>query len=238
MPIETPPLAAAEPGRPITAEGWNGIVDALTALYGIVASFGSGLLEVTVTAAGAPVVGARVVAVPTGDGQPVLAVPPSGTRTSHLVTGVSEGTWQIQVDAPGFAPAEATATVPSTTPLVVELVPVGPVVPDVFGQPLQSAFGTLTNAGHGIGLILDAFGKEVARTPIPTEYQNVPVLAQLPAAGTRLAPTGRVQLVVATTVSQAPIVTMPNLAGLTQDEAIRVLDQLGLRVGRIQVVST
>jgi beta-lactam-binding protein with PASTA domain len=111
-------------------------------------------------------------------------------------------------------------------------------VPDLFGTPLQTAFSTLSAANLPVGLILDALGKEVPRTPIPPEYQNVPVLAQLPVAGTRLDPAARVQLVVAATVTQPPIVTMPNLAGLTQGEAGRVLEQLGLRLGTVNIVRT
>jgi beta-lactam-binding protein with PASTA domain len=42
--------------------------------------------------------------------------------------------------------------------------------------------------------------------------------------------------VVAATVAQAPVVTMPNLAGLTQAEAVRVLEQLGLGVGSVSII--
>lgn len=238
MALEKPPLPAAEPGRPITAQGWNAIVDALSSLYDAVAAIGAGVLEVNVTSGGAPVLGATVAAVPSAGGSPVLAVPPVGTRTTYLLAGVSDGAWNVTAGAEGFAEAAVTASVPAPGPVVLELPPVGPPVPDLFGQPLQTAFSSLTAAGIGVGLLIDTLGKEVPRSPVPTEYQNTPVLAQLPPAGTRIAPSDRVHLVVAATVAQAPVVTMPNLAGLTQDEAARVLDQLGLRLGRIQIVPT
>ena len=236
MPLDKPPLPAAVPGRPVTAQGWNGIIDAVDRLYDAVNAIGSGSLEINVTSGGQPVLGALVVATPAAGGNPILAVPPAGDRTSYVVGGVSDGAWRLEVIATGFATAARDVTVP-TGRVDVELTAVGPVVPDLFGQTLQTAFSALTAAELPIGLILDALGKEVPRTPIPTEYQNVPVLAQLPVAGTRLDPAGRVQLVVAATVTQPPIVTMPNLAGLTQAEASRVLEQLGLRVGNISIVS-
>lgn len=237
MPLDKPPLPTADPGRPITAQGWNAIVDALSRLYDAVSAIGSGTLEVIVSSGGAAVDGAVVAAIPAGGGNPILAVPPAGDRTSHVVGGVSDGPWKVIVRAPGFAEAAVDTSVPAAAPVVVDLTPIGPVVPDLFGLPLQTAFSALTVANLGVGLILDSLGKEVPRTPIPTDYQNVPVLAQLPEAGARLGPDGRVQLVVAATVAQAPVVTMPNLAGLTQAEAVRVLEQLGLGVGSIQVLS-
>ena len=48
----------------------------------------------------------------------------------------------------------------------------------------------------------------------------------------------RVQLVVAAAISEEPVVTVPNLAGLTQAEASRVLEQLGLRLGKVSVRTT
>lgn len=238
-PIEKPPLVSAEPGRPITAQGWNSIVDALDNLYDVVAALGSGALLVEVTADGANVPGASVVASPSGDdGLPVVAIPPFGDRKAHTVVGISDGSWQLRVRADGFDDAEATVSVPSADPVVVPLTPVGPVVPDVFGRPLQDAVGDLTRRGHGIGTVLDTFGREISRGRIPADYQNVAVIAQTPAPGGRLSTSARVNLVVGSPVTQAPIVTMPDLSGLTQAEASRVLEQLGLRLGRIQVVDS
>lgn len=238
MTIEKPPLPNAEPGRPITAQGWNGIVDAVSKLYDAVNAIGSGLLEVDVTSDGRPITAATVTAVPDGPGNPIAAVAPMADRTTFRIAGVSDGQWTVTAAATGFTTKSVTVSVPSASPVLIELAPVGPVVPNLFGVPFQTAFAALTSASLGVGAIVDTFGKEVPRSPIPTQYQNTPVLFQLPPAGTRLDPTERVNLVVAATVTQAPVVTMPNLSGLTQDEAVRVLEQLGLSIGRIQVVST
>ena len=77
MPLTKPPLPTVEPGRPITAQGWNGIVDGLSARR-TTRSWRSaaGQLAVSVQSDGQPVANATVVAEPvTGDGSPVDAIP-------------------------------------------------------------------------------------------------------------------------------------------------------------------
>src|SRR3954471_5105368 len=91
MALETPPLATVEPGRPITAQGWNDIVHGLLALYEAVKAFGSGNLTVSVQADGQVVRDAQIVAAPVLGGQPVRGLPLFGGRDAYLVTGVSDG---------------------------------------------------------------------------------------------------------------------------------------------------
>ena len=238
MALEKPPLATVEPGRPITAQGWNAIVDALSALYDAVLAFGSGSVAVSVQADGAVVDGAEVIAEPVGEGLPVEGLPIFGTRSTYLVTGVSDGAWRIHVSAPGFASQVLDVTLPMTSPVTVNLARSGVVVPDLFGLALTSALATMRAAGLEADLLLDAMGDEVSRAQIPAEYQNQPILAQLPAAGSIVeAASTRLRLVVAAAIRDEPIVTVPSLVGLTQVEASRALERIGLRLGKITVRS-
>lgn len=238
MPLVKPPLATVEPGRPITAQGWNAIVDALSALYDAVLAIGSGSVTVSVQADGQPVQGAQVVAEPVGEGQPVDGLPLFGSRTTYLVTGVSDGAWRLHVSAPGFVTQVIDVTVPAADPVVVNLALAGKVVPDLFGQPLQGALAALGTAGLDVDVILDALGHEISRTQVPAEAQNSPVLVHVPAAGAVIDPaTTRLRLVVAAAVREEPIVTVPSLVGLTQAEASRALEKIGLRLGKITVRS-
>ena len=107
MALEKPPLATVEPGRPITAQGWNAIVDALSALYDAVLAFGSGNFAVSVQADGAVVDGVEIVAEPVGEGLPVEALPLFGSRTTYLVTGVSDGAWRVHVERRGVHAANS-----------------------------------------------------------------------------------------------------------------------------------
>jgi len=238
MALVKPPLAEVQPGRPITAQGWNAIVNALSTLYDAVLAIGDGTLAVSVQADGEPVPNATVVAEPVGDGQPIDGLPLFGTRTTYLVTGVTDGAWRIHVSAPGFVTQVVDVTLPQPNAVSVNLARAGVVVPDVFGRPLQEVLTTLRAANLDVDVILDALGHEVSRTQPPAEYQNAAVLAQLPAAGTTIDPaTNRLRLVVAAAIREEPIVTMPSLIGLTQAEAAKALEKLGLRVGKITVRS-
>ena len=238
MALVKPPLVEVQPGRPITAQGWNAIVDALSVLYDAVLAIGDGTLTVSVQADGEPVPDATVIAEPVGDGQPVDGLPLFGTRTTYLITGVTDGAWRVHVSAPGFATQVIETTLPQSSPLSVNLARAGAVVPDLFGRPLQEALTTLRAANLDVDVILDALGHEVSRTQLPAEYQNAAVLTQLPVAGTTIDPsTTRLRLVVAAAIREEPIVTMPSLIGLTQSEAAKALEKLGLKVGKITVRS-
>jgi hypothetical protein len=231
-----PPLATVEPGRPITAQAWNAIVDGLSALYDAVLAIGSGTVTVSVQADGQPVPDARVVAEPVGDGQPVEGLPLFGTRTTYLVTGVSDGAWRLYVSAPAYVSQVIDVTVPTSAPVTVNLALDGKAVPDLFGLPLQGALAALGTAGIDVDVIIDALGQEISKTQVPAEAQNSPVLVHYPSPGTVVDPaTTRIRLVVAAAVHEEPIVTVPSLAGLTQTEAARALETLGLRLGRITV---
>ena len=238
MPLVKPPLDTVAPGRPITAQGWNAVVNALDALYNAVLAIGSGSVTVSVQADGQPVTGAQVVAEPVGEGQPVEGLPLFGTRTTYLVAGVSDGAWRLHVSAPGFVSQVVEVTVPAADALVVNLARAGKVVPQLFGQPLQGALAELSTAGLDVDIILDALGQEVSRTQVPAEAQNSPVLLYFPAAGAVIDPaTTRLQIVVAAALHEEPIITVPSLVGLSQGEASRALEKVGLRLGKITVSS-
>jgi hypothetical protein len=238
VPLVKPPLATVEPGRPVTAQGWNAIVNALDALYEAVLAIGSGAVTVSVQADGQPVRGAQVVAEPVGEGQPVEALPLFGTRTTYLVAGVSDGAWRLYVSAPGYVSQVIDVNVPASAPVVVNLARAGKVVPDLFGQPLLGALAELGEAGLDVDIIIDALGQEVSRTQVPAEAQNSPVLLHFPEAGAVVDPaTTRLQIVVAAAVREEPIITVPSLIGLTQAEASRALERVGLRLGKITVRS-
>jgi hypothetical protein len=241
MPLTKPALAPVTPGQPVTAQGWNEFIDGLGALYDAVLAFGTGTLEVRVVSGEAPVLDATVVAEPLGavGGQPVAALPPRGSVTSYVLTQLTAGNWRLFVSAPGQRPQTVDVSVPSTAPVVVSLALAGVRVPDLFGLAAQDAFARLSTATLSVDLILDVMGREVSRSPLPPQYQNQPILSQLPEAGTVVDPaTQRLRLVVAAAIEQAPVVTMPSLIGLTADEVGAVLNQLGLVLGRATTRTT
>ena len=237
MALTKPALTNVQPGEPVTAQGWNTIVDGLGDLYDAVLAFGQGVLHVSVLFNGGAVGGAQVVAEPaTGDLTPIAAVPLYGTALTYAVVGVTAGQWHVYVSAPGFQSQTQDVTIPVAGPLVFNLTASGVAVPDLFGVVAQDALTQLSTLNLGIDIILDVLGHEVSKASLPPQYQNQPILAQLPAAGTVVDPTSqRLRLVVATALDQAPVVTMPSLIGLSYDEVASVLDGLGLKIGQTTV---
>jgi hypothetical protein len=234
MALVKPPLDRVSAGRPVTAQGWNAIVDGLSALYDAVLALGTGAVPVSVTFEGVAVQEARVVAESLdGTGNPVVAIAPFGTAVHHLLVGVGDGNWRVHVEADGFRPEVRDVTLPLPETLTVALTRAGVVVPDLFGLPAQQALTTLGTLGLQLDLVLDATGHEVSRVSLPPTYQNSPVLVQVPAAGAIIDPaTQRVRLVLAAALQLEETVTMPSLIGLTSDEVANVLNRLGLKLGR------
>lgn len=231
MPLTKPPLAPVSPGEPVTAQGWNALVNGLGALYDAVIAFGGGMLDVAVTAGGNPV-GAEVVAEPLGEGRAAEALPPFGPRTAHLLVGLTDGPWRVHVRAPGFTTEVREVEMPRTEPLTVALNVAGVTVPDLFGRGIRAALDQLRELGIDADMLLDTTGREVSRANVPPEYVDSPVLLQLPPAGAVVpAGTGRVRLVVASALRRDPVVTMPSLIGLTLREAQEVLERVGLVLG-------
>jgi hypothetical protein len=236
MALTKPALANVNPGEPVTAQGWNAIVDGLDDLYDAVLAIGTGTLEVSVQAGGKPVAGASVVAVPLAGGNPVAALPLHGDVTTYELTGVSSGNWRVFVQAEGFKPETSDVAVPAADPVAISLTLAGVVVPDLFGVSAQDALAELSTAGLSVDLILDITGHEVSRVTLPPQFQNAPVLLQLPDAGTVVDPAvQRVRLVLATAIDQVPTVTMPSLIGLSANEVASALNQLGLVLGKTTV---
>lgn len=235
MPLDKPALTRADPGRPVTAQAWNAILDGLDNLYDVVAELGGAVVTVSVTTSdGSPVPGARVVATPLGEvGRPVEGIAPFAGATDFQVVGLTAGPWRISVRAPAYQDEVRDITVPVTGPVQVQMTPSRVAVPDLFGLGAQEAVNRLTAAGLQVDQIIDVTGQDVAKTNMPTANQNSLVLVQSPGAGFRADPgADRVRLVVAAALQPEATVTMPSLIGLTYDEVVSVLNRLGLVVGR------
>ena len=236
MPLVKPALANAVPGKPVTAQAWNAIVDALSGLYDAVAALGGGLVTVQVSANGVPMPDATIVAVPLGGDRALTAVGPYPGVTSYTVAGVTSGSWNLHVAAAGYVAQTIAVTVPAAAPVVVNLVKDGVDMPDLFGKSTTQAIAALTAKGIQVDVIFDVTGDEIPKVSVPAESANVPVLLQDPPAGSVIKPaTQRARLVIAAAFKQESTVVMPNLSGLSLSEATKALTTLGLKVGKITI---
>ncbi len=238
MPLSKPTLVEASAGQPVTADAWNVIVNGLGALYDAVLAIGTGSAEVDVRAGGQPVLGAAVTAVPQSSEageHPVAAVPPFGTRTTYGIFGVNPGQWEIQVEAAGYQPAQQIVELPAAEPVVVNLTAAGVAMPDLFALTLPDALARIREAELGVEMILDTAGSLVPHRSVPASHADSEVLVQSPEPQAVVDPARqRVRLVVAVAAGPAPeppAAEVPNLAGMTADEAGAALAAARLGIG-------
>jgi hypothetical protein len=235
MSLTKPALVHADPGRPVTAQAWNAIVDAVGTLYDAVNALGGNAVLVTVNAGGQPRDDARVVTMPGGGGRAIPAIAPFPGQAQHQLAGLTDGTWQIKVSATGCTDASVDVTVPAVTTTTVSLTVAQKLMPDLFGRTALQALGTLVAQGLTLDLIFDAAGEAVPKSNLPTRFETAVVLAQTPSPGAFVPPgAAQVRLVVSAEL-ESPNVTVPNLAGLTLAEATTALSKLGLKVGTTTV---
>jgi hypothetical protein len=241
--LTPPPLIEAAPGAPITAEGWNNLRQAVLSLYDALnKSLGTLSLQLKSKDGGAPVTNATVTLVPTGDTtRPARAAQYAGAAVQrYLVTGLQAGGYDVVVEAPGFAVETRQVTVEADSAaqnLVVELTPTEVIVttPNLFGLPVNVAMQQAVTAGLVVARIIDSYGTDIAPADVPEPMRNSPVLNQVPEAGEQVPKNTPVQLHISAKVAQQ--IKMPNLAGLTLDEAKQQLAAAGLTLGETKTLS-
>lgn len=235
--ITPPPLIEATPGAPITAEGWNNLRQAVLALYDAV-NKSPGTLSVLVKnkADGSIVADAQVTLLAGGEPpRPSRAAAfLGGTLQHHQVEGLLAGSYDMVVEAAGFGSDTRTVIMdeaggPQT--LSVELTPsaVTVVVPNLFGIAVNVAMVQAATAGLQVLRVIDSYGTDLAPAGIPEEAKNSPVLNQVPEPGVVVPQNSALQLHISAKVAQQ--VKVPDLSGLTLNEAKQQLAALGLAVG-------
>lgn len=225
---------SVSPGEPVTAQAWNDIVSALDGAYKFLQS-ATHVVTVKLTTPGLDPAAARVVATRTS-GPPVEAVPPVSGGTDHILAGLEAGAYTVVAVAPGYAAASAPLTIADGGQTTLELAPaaLGPFMPDLFGQRLQDALAALATASIPIVRLLDFNGQDLATNDPGPDNLDIPVLVQAPPAGTPMISGSSATLVVAVPVRIEPTVEVPSLAGLTQAEAQKALEGIGLILGRVE----
>lgn len=229
MTVELPALAQVEPGRPITANAWNEILNSLGLLRDAVNAIGSGELQVTVHLAGDTgtfIPRAEVIAVSQDTGMAIRAVQPFPGRDAHTVFGMAKGDWDIYIQAPDYMVDTRTVSYPEETAVSVGIKPDGKAVPDLFGLRLSQAKSAIKDAGMSISRILDSAGKSHTVEDAPSTMR---VLYQMPLPGEMINPDiDRIRLVIAAEVEITGMVKVPDVSGLTPNQATAKLAEFGL----------
>jgi PASTA domain-containing protein len=224
------------PGDPVTAQAWNDIVDGTDGVYKFLQAT-LHLVKVRITTSNLDPAAVRVTATRAA-GTPYEAVRPVPPDTTHVLAGLEAGAYTLVAQAPGYTPATQTLTIADAgeTSLEMTLSPVGAFMPDLFGMRLADALGALAAAQIPVTRLLDFTARELAAQTVGEgDDADAPVLAQSPAAGATVAAGGGAQLVVATPVTVEPAIEVPSLAGLSQFEAQKALEAIGLVLGKVEI---
>jgi len=160
----------------------------------------------------------------------VAPVPPG---TDFIIAGLRPGAYVVRVEAPGFSTETTSITAPIATPVEISLQANGAFMPELFGLTLRAALQELSSRKIAVGRILDVVGRDVPPANPGSDYNDQPILAHFPSAGTAVPPEGQVQLLVSTALQVQQSVEVPSLAGLTLSEAQKALEALGLVLGKV-----
>jgi len=221
-------------GEPVTAQGWNEIVKAVVALTQYLETSEASSLRVKVTNADADPLQTRVTAA-RDDGLTAEAVAPVTPGGEFVFGALKPGAYTVRAAAAGFEEASAPVTIPADATLNLTMKAAAVKMPSIFGLELPAALATLKTAKITVGRIVDVAGREVAPANPGTEYSTSLVLLQLPDAGEYVTPAITAQLVVAASLVAEAAVEMPSLVGLTQAEAQKALESIGLVLGKVIV---
>jgi beta-lactam-binding protein with PASTA domain len=162
-------------------------------------------------------------------------VAPVVPGVEHVLARLEAGAWTVAAEAPGYQTATATLTIADAGETVLEmaLAPAGPFMPDLFGLTLAQAAQNLAQAGIPLLRLLDFTGRDLPPAAGPADSPDAPVLVQSPPAGTPIAAGRGAGLVIALPIEVEPAVEVPSLAGLTQQEAQKALESIGLVLGKV-----
>jgi hypothetical protein len=237
-----PPLTDAKPGDPITSQNWNNILVAIRTIYDALnKTLGTLTVHVKNRANGNPIPDALVTVIPTGDPtQPVRTGLYAGSNVNaYHVTQLAGGTYGLVVEAKDFNPETRPITMDQaggSQNLTVELLEKPKdalfLVPNVFGLPLNEAIEIVRRKDFQIGRIIDSHGKEIApAAQLADEVKLASVLNQVPDPETLMEKNAAIQLHISARAEFAERVRVPDLRGLSLEEAKAKLEASRLVLG-------
>jgi len=236
--LTPPPLIDVKPGDPITSQSWNNVQQAIRLLYDAL-NKSLGTLTVLAKADGNPVRGAVVTATPTGDtGGPLRVGLFAGATANHYeIQQLIPGAYDVTVEADGYNTATRSITMDPNSgdqPLTIELTATQLLfpMPNLFGLALNQAVdAVVTQGGFQVGRIIDSHGQEVPPGAIPDDFKLAAVLGQVPEPGMQIPKNTPVQIHISAKAEFAERIKVPDLRGLTLEEAKAKLEASRLVVG-------
>ena len=236
MAITHPPLIKSTPGDPITAEGWNNIIDAIKTLYAE-HNRSQGALTVEVrNGKDKSILKDATVTLIAKDIPPQIAVYAGGKVQSYIAHDLNPAEYQMMVEAETYDSEERKIIIKedgSTLEVTVDMTQtiVRKPVPNLFGLKLAAAGETLKNAGFLMHRVIDSHGKDLSADDIDKVGAEAKVINQVPEANLPHTIGDPVDLLVSAKAAFVEQVTVPELKGMTLNEVRAALKAANLVLG-------
>jgi hypothetical protein len=259
--ITPPPLIDTHPGDPITSEQWNNVLEAVRRIYEAMnKNLGALAIKVVNKAGNNAIRGAIVTVKPIDSSSrfsfegttPAQPTSPDLNRPSrpalfvgggedyYQVSQLPPGFYNVIVEASGFITRGLPITMPENNPLKIDvemtaaetLFP----MPNLFGLTLTQALTEVKKQEFQVISIIDSHGKDTPATAIPEEAKGARVLGQMPDPGTLIAKNAPIQIHISAKAEYAERIKVPDLRGLTLEEAKLKLASVHLVLGETVTV--
>lgn len=242
--ISHPPLNDRQPGDPIKSEDWNNLIVAVKTVYEFLnRERGWIVVQAREQGSGTPVRVATVTAKPApDDGRPARAGVLAGAGIdAYLVSDLVAGGYEVVVEAPGYATQTRAVTVasgggPTTVAVDLPVTEARVPAPNLLGLALGQALANLDADGLAVARIVDSFGNDIAPGAVPADAQTAPVLGQWPIPSTPITKT--TQLFIHVSAKAIKWATVPDVRGLSIEEAKATLEAAGLVIGETKTAKT
>jgi len=240
MNITYPPLIDARPGDPITSEGWNNIITAVKKLYDEHNRSNSQLTISVIDVSNNQTLKNAVITIVSENLPPITANYAAAEIQKYIVNSISPGTYNLVVEVEGYSIQRRELIVTEvgdniSIPIEMTKTVIEKKLPRVFGLSLLEASKKLTSEGFLLTRIIDSHGTEIVPANIKERGVAIKVLNQVPAAGLPYKIGGSVELLVSAKAAFEERVKVPDLTGLSLNEARIVLEDIGLVLGETKI---
>ncbi|WP_300455920.1 hypothetical protein [Desulfobacula sp.] len=243
MAITHPPLITATPGDPITSEAWNNVIVSIKKLYEAYNQSASQLTIAVIDDGDNHVIKNAQITLTSEKNPPVIATYAGADIKKYIVRDISHGNYKLFVEADGYAGETRELVVPEGNAPVVTKIEMTKTlqqksVANYFGLSLVAANSAIKEAGFLLNRIIDSHGKELTQADIKESGADVKVLNQVPEAGLNHTVGGPVALLVSAKAAVEQREKVPDLKGLSLNEARVALENLGLVLGETKTISS
>lgn len=243
MALKHPPLINATPGDPITSEGWNNMIQSIKTLYETHNQTASQLTITLLDDDDNKVIKNATITIVSEKGVTLIASFAGADIQKYLVTDIAAGNYKLFAEASDYSNENRELVVPeSGEPVKINIEMTKTtnekVVPNYFGLKLSAADSLIKRAGFLLNRVIDSHGKDLTQEDIAEIGATVKVLNQVPEAGLVHEVGGAVALLVSAKAAFEQRVKVPDLQGLSLNEARTAIEGIGLVLGETNTIAS